>query len=338
MSDNWVVQNLQNALDTWNSKLAEIWQILTQSPETFKGGGIWQVIVQIHGALQAIGYALLVLFFVVGVVKTCGSFTEVKRPEHALKIFIRFAITKGVVTYGLELMMALFNIIQGVTSTIMQTAGFGSTEDTVLPDEIIEAVEDCGFFESIPLWAVTLIGGLFITVLSFIMIMSVYGRFFRLYLIHSDCTDSIIFICRRAESEYRKKFFEVIRSSVSGGSNRGTCLHYIFIVCIITASCQSRCSSSHYGVELYWRVDFQYACTGRCGEDVRQGSEGNDGIIKNRVCMVRNRTYPVVCYEPILQCLCCHYISYFPENRNEQNLMESLFVWHEKSGRTYRLS
>lgn len=182
MSDNWVVQNLQNALDTWNSKLAEIWQILTQSPETFKGGGIWQVIVQIHGALQAIGYALLVLFFVVGVVKTCGSFTEVKRPEHALKIFFRFAITKGVVTYGLELMMALFNIIQGVTSTIMQTAGFGSTEDTVLPDEIIEAVEDCGFFESIPLWAVTLIGGLFITVLSFIMIMSVYGRFFRLYL------------------------------------------------------------------------------------------------------------------------------------------------------------
>ena len=182
MSDNWVVQNLQNALDTWNSKLAEIWQILTQSPETFKGGGIWQVIVQIHGALQAIGYALLVLFFVVGVVKTCGSFTEVKRPEHALKIFIRFAITKGVVTYGLELMMALFNIIQGVTSTIMQTAGFGSTEDTVLPDEIIEAVEDCGFFESIPLWAVTLIGGLFITVLSFIMIMSAYGRFFRLFL------------------------------------------------------------------------------------------------------------------------------------------------------------
>ena len=182
MSDNWVVQNLQNALDTWNSKLAEIWQILTQSPENFKGGGIWQVIVQIHGALQAIGYALLVLFFVVGVVKTCGSFTEVKRPEHALKIFIRFAIAKGVVTYGLELMMALFNIIQGVISTIMQTAGFGSTEDTVLPDEIIEVVEDCGFFESIPLWAVTLIGGLFITVLSFIMIMSVYGRFFRLFL------------------------------------------------------------------------------------------------------------------------------------------------------------
>ena len=181
-SDNLVVQNLVNALETWNEKLAEIWQLLTQSPEQFKGGGIWSAIVNIHGALQAVAYALLVLFFVVGVVKTCGSFVEVKKPEHALKLFVRFAIAKGVISHGLELMMALFNIVQGIVSTIMRTAGFGAAQQTVLPNEIVEAVEDCGFFESIPLWAVTLIGGLFITVLSFIMIMSVYGRFFRLYL------------------------------------------------------------------------------------------------------------------------------------------------------------
>lgn len=181
-SDNWIVQNLQNALDTWNQKLAEIWNIITQSPKDFKGGGIWEVIQQINGALMAIGLALLVLFFVVGVVKTCGSFSEVKKPEHALKIFIRFALAKGVVTYGLELMIALFEIVQGIVSTIMNSAGFGATNDMILPDSIITAIEDVGFFDSIPLWAVTLIGGLFITVLSFIMIMSVYGRFFRLYL------------------------------------------------------------------------------------------------------------------------------------------------------------
>ena len=77
MSDNWVVQNLVRALDTWNEKLAEIWQLVTQSPETFKGGTIWNVIVTINGALQAVGLALLVLFWVVGVMKTCGSFAEV---------------------------------------------------------------------------------------------------------------------------------------------------------------------------------------------------------------------------------------------------------------------
>ena len=182
MSDNWVVQNLENALNTWNEKLAEIWQLITQSPENFKGGTIWNVIVDIHGAVQAIGLALLVLFFVVGVMRTCGNFAEIKRPEQALKLFIRFAIAKGAVTYGLELMMALFKIVQGMISTIMNAAGFGSAQQTVLPQEIVTAVEDCGFFESIPLWAVTLIGGLFITVLSFIMIMSVYGRFFKLYI------------------------------------------------------------------------------------------------------------------------------------------------------------
>ena len=182
MSDNWIVQNLERALNTWNEKLAEIWQLVTQSPETFKGGSIWRVIVTINGALQAVGLALLVLFFVVGVMKTCGSFAEVKKPEHAVKLFVRFAVAKGVVTYGMELMSALFRIIQGVVSTIMGAAGFGSAQQTVLPQEIVTAVEDCGFFESIPLWAVTLIGGLFVTVLSFVMILSVYGRFFRLYL------------------------------------------------------------------------------------------------------------------------------------------------------------
>lgn len=181
MSDHWVVQNLQNAIDTWNQKLSEIWLLITQSPEQFKDGTIWQVIVNIHGAVQAIGLALLVLFFVIGVMKTCGSFAEVKKPEHALKLFIRFILAKAAVSYGLEWMMALFNIVQGLISTIMTVAGFGSASQTVLPSGIVTAIESCGFFESIPLWAVTLIGGLFITVLSFIMIMTVYGRFFKLY-------------------------------------------------------------------------------------------------------------------------------------------------------------
>lgn len=179
---NWVVGNLQNSLDTWNSKLNEIWTLVSTSPDTFKGGTIWNVIVNIHSALQAIGLGLLVLFFVVGVMKTCGSFAEVKKPEHALKLFIRFAIAKGVVTYGLELMMAVFKIIQGVVSTIINSAGLGGATQATLPQAMIDTINSCSFFESIPLWAVTLIGGLFVTVISFIMILSVYGRFFKLYL------------------------------------------------------------------------------------------------------------------------------------------------------------
>ena len=329
MSDNWVVQNLQNALDTWNSKLAEIWQILTQSPETFKGGGIWQVIVQIHGALQAIGYALLVLFFVVGVVKTCGSFTEVKRPEHALKIFIRFAIAKGVVTYGLELMMALFNIIQGVTSTIMQTAGFGSTEDTVLPDEIIEAVEDCGFFESIPLWAVTLIGGLFITVLSFIMIMSVYGRFFRLFLYTAIAPIPLSSFAGEPSQNIGRSFLK---------SYAAVCLEGAIVVlaCIIFslfASSPPVVDPNAAAVTMVW----SYIGELIFNMLVLVGAvKMSDRVVREMMGLEKGR--PKASLKFILQCCCYCYTAYSPENQNGQNLKESLFVWHEKSGRTYRLS
>ena len=182
MSNNWVVQNLQNALETWNEKQAEIWTLVTQSPQTFKGGGIWNIMVGIHGVVKAVGLALVVLFFVMGIMKTCGSFADLKRPEVTIKVFIRFAIAKSAVTHGLELMNALFSVAQGLFSSIMSAAGFSAAQIAVLPEEIITAVEDCGFFESIPLWAVTLIGGLLITVLSFVMIMTVYGRFFKLYL------------------------------------------------------------------------------------------------------------------------------------------------------------
>ena len=177
-----IIDNLTSALNTWNEKLAEIWMLLTQSPETFKGGDIWNIIVKIHGALQAIGLSLLVLFFLWGLIRTCTNWQDIKRPEHAFKLFLRFIIARGLVMYGMELMTGIFEIVQGVISTITRTVGLGTAERTVIPQEIIDAVNNTGFLESIPLWAVTLLGSIFITILSFIMILTVYGRFFKIYM------------------------------------------------------------------------------------------------------------------------------------------------------------
>lgn len=177
-----IIDNLTSALNTWNEKLAEIWMLLTQSPETFKDGDIWNIIVKIHGALQAIGLSLLVLFFLWGLIRTCTNWQDIKRPEHAFKLFLRFIIARGLVMYGMELMTGIFEIVQGVISTITKTVGLGTAESTVIPQEIIDAVNNTGFLESIPLWAVTLLGSIFITILSFIMILTVYGRFFKIYM------------------------------------------------------------------------------------------------------------------------------------------------------------
>lgn len=182
MSDDWVVGNLQNSLNTWNSKFGEIWNLLLQTPENFKGGKIWEIIVNINESLQVIGLALLIVFFAMGVVKNFNSFNEIKRPEVAVKLLIRFCLAKAVITYGMDLMMKIFEIVQGIVEKIMESSGISLTTLSTLPPELINAIESCNFFEKIPLWAVTLIGGLFITILAFIMILSVYGRFFRIYM------------------------------------------------------------------------------------------------------------------------------------------------------------
>ena len=147
-----------------------MWNLLTISPQDFKGGTIWAVIQTVHGTLQATGLALLVLFFAAGAVKTCGSLAEFKRPEQAIKIFVRFAIAKGMVTYGMELMLALLEIAQGMLSSVIAATS------------ILTAVDECSLLPSIGVLAVSLIGMLVIVVLSFMLVITVYGRMFRLYL------------------------------------------------------------------------------------------------------------------------------------------------------------
>ena len=176
------MDNLNSALTTWNDKLAELWTLISTSPESFKGGGVWTVIQNINGALQAVGYGLLVLFFAAGVVKTCGSFAELKKPEMAFRCFVRFVLAQAAIGHGMELMMALFNIAQGMVSTIMSSSGLTAVSATTLPDEMVTTIESVGFIDSIPLWAITLLGSLFIWVLSLVMILTVYSRFFKLYM------------------------------------------------------------------------------------------------------------------------------------------------------------
>lgn len=226
MSDNWIVQNLNSALETWNEKLSEIWTLLSQDPEKFKGGAIWDVMNTVNGALKGIGYGLLVLFFAVGIVKTCGSFADMKKPEHALKAFIRFALAQGAVKYGMELMTAIFSIVQGIVSTIMEKSGMTGGNVTQLPEDIVEKVESVGMLESIPLWIVTLLGSLLITILSFIMILTVYGRMFKLYMYTAIAPIPVAAFAGEPTQSIGKNF---IRSYV------GVCLEgaVIVLACII---------------------------------------------------------------------------------------------------------
>lgn len=182
MQQNWIIENLNSAFSTWNGKLAELWALAATSPQQFKDGAVWAVMQRIHTSLLAIGYGLLILFFAMDLFQNTADLHELKRPEAAVQYLVRFVAAKALVTYGMEILLMIFEIGNGVVSQV--SAGMGSISQAMvtLPGEIETAVTQIGFLASIPLWLVTLLGSLCITVLSFVMILTVYGRFFRLYL------------------------------------------------------------------------------------------------------------------------------------------------------------
>ncbi len=181
MNDNWLIESLKWTFEFWNSKQTEIWQLVSTTPEEFKGGDIWRLALTLNDGLKAIGYGLLVLFFALSICKSTINFRDLRRPEQGLRFFIRFVLAKTAVTYGIDLMTAIFNICTGIVSVIAEKMGTAAA-DMALPEELETAVNEVGFLASIPLWLVTILGCLVIIVLSFVMILTVYSRFFKLYM------------------------------------------------------------------------------------------------------------------------------------------------------------
>jgi hypothetical protein len=60
-----------------------------------------------------------------------------KSRKVAVKCFIRFVLAKAAVSYGLDLMMAIFRIAQGGISTALSASGLATASATVLPAEIV---------------------------------------------------------------------------------------------------------------------------------------------------------------------------------------------------------
>lgn len=181
MNDNWLIESLKWTFEFWNNKQTEIWQLVSTTPEEFKGGDIWRLALTLNDGLKAIGYGLLVLFFALSICKSTINFRDLRRPEQGLRFFIRFVLAKTAVTYGIDLMTAIFNISTGIVSVIAEKMGTAAA-DMALPEELETAVNEVGFLASIPLWLVTILGCLVIIVLSFVMILTVYSRFFKLYM------------------------------------------------------------------------------------------------------------------------------------------------------------
>lgn len=218
---------LYQGLEYLGNMLDKMWSILTTSPQNFKGGGIWSVITTINGVLGAIGTALLVLFFTVGVIKTCGSFAELKKPETAVKVFIRFAISKALIDNCLSLLVDFVTIVQDVIKRITDSSSIGTALEFTIPSDVQSSFESVGILDgAIPIWAVCFIAHIAFMIIGMILLLTVYGRFFRIYMYTAIAPIPLSTMAGQPTESIGKSFLK---------SYAGVCLQGVVIVlaCVI---------------------------------------------------------------------------------------------------------
>ena len=231
------------------NRLKEMWALLTTSPQSFKGGGIWNIITTINGVLGAIGTALLVLFFTIGVIKTCGSFAELKRPETAVKVFIRFAISKFLIDNCLKLMVNFVTIVQSIIAKITASSPIGTALEFSIPSTVQSKFEGIGILDgAIPVWAVCFIAHIALIVIGIVLLLTVYGRFFRIYMYTAIAPIPLSTLAGQPTENIAKSFLK---------SYAGVCMQGVVIVlaCVIFtayAASMPQIDTSAEPIKMVW--------------------------------------------------------------------------------------
>ena len=240
---------LMQGLQYLGDKLDIMWALLTTSPQNFKGGGIWSIITTINGVLGAIGTALLVLFFTIGVIKTCGSFAELKKPETAVKVFIRFAISKYLIDNCLKLMLNFVTIVQGVIAKVTASSSVGTALEFSIPSSVQSKFDGVGILDgAIPLWAICFIAHIAFIVIGIVLLLTVYGRFFRIYMYTAIAPIPLSTLAGQPTENIAKSFLK---------SYAGVCMQGVVIVlaCVIFtayAASMPQIDTSAEPIKMVW--------------------------------------------------------------------------------------
>ena len=241
---------LYQGLEYLGDMLAEMWALLTTSPQAFKDGAIWRIITSINGVLGAIGTALLVLFFTVGVIKTCGSFAELKKPETAVKVFIRFIIAKWLIDNCLSILVNFVTIVQSIITSVTSASSIGTALEFAIPSDVQTTFEGIGILDgAIPVWAVCFISHLAMIVISIVLLLTVYGRFFRIYMYTAIAPIPLSTMAGQPTENIARSFLK---------SYAGVCLQGVVIVlaCVIFtafAGSMPEMDTSAEPLEMVWK-------------------------------------------------------------------------------------
>lgn len=182
---------IQAILDLFGFSMETSFGFLTKDLETF-APNVAATMETINGGLQAFSYALLVILTLWNVVRTAGSYVELKRPEHVIKLLVRFILSKYAIGMAWTLVNGIFTITGALTAKAFLTSGLtdgnvwaGITAPDFGDDGIMGILSAAMSFlnplAQIPSLLLGLIGFIVAIVLSVTLLLTVIGRFFKIY-------------------------------------------------------------------------------------------------------------------------------------------------------------
>lgn len=175
---------MKGSLAVWNYVMNIVMDLLSLSPETFSPN-VYNATISISGALTAIAYGLLSMFFVFGLFKSVSSYIEFKRPEVLFKALCRLAIVKGLIAYGNQLLVSVMNLGQGIISQAATAINVNEEMLFTFPEELANSIRNdtsITWSASITIMLIAILCTLIVIAIAFFMLLTIYSRFLKFYM------------------------------------------------------------------------------------------------------------------------------------------------------------
>jgi hypothetical protein len=161
-----------------NFFIAECNGIIDQDPSTF-ASGVYAATKSINASMTGLCSALLVIFCLMNVLKSAASLTELKRPEVAVKIFIRLILAEAASVESFRVLELIFSIFKDMMGKI---TGSKSYTFAGMPAEVKDAIDDMSLGAQAGTLALVLVFLIVSIAIGISILITVYTRFFKMFM------------------------------------------------------------------------------------------------------------------------------------------------------------
>lgn len=181
ITTNMTVDFLQKVIETWNSYYSKTTGLLTKNP-AHMFNGVWSnVVIEAENTTKAVGMALLVCFFFIGLARSYVDLQELRRPEKIFGIFLRYALSVVVVGNFHKILVNIENIIRYTSVSIVNSIGTADAS-VQIPEALIDKINELSTLQSIMIFIVIVVLGLGIVIEGIFIYIIVLTRFFKVYM------------------------------------------------------------------------------------------------------------------------------------------------------------